>query len=167
MRWLPEYGVGFIALGNLTYTSWGGVGDQVFEALAKTGGLEPREPTPAPVLTEMRAKVTRLVNTWNDALADSVAAMNLFLDLSKDRRHRAIDQLRTDAGGGCRNDGPFVTENALRGRWKMACASGALTVSITLAPTSPARVQYLATCNARNPKIHRKPPLPQRHIRIG
>ena len=24
MRWLPEYGVGLIALGNRTYTGWGG-----------------------------------------------------------------------------------------------------------------------------------------------
>ncbi len=143
MRWLPEYGVGFVGLGNLTYTGWGGVGDQVFEALAMTGGLEPRQPTPAPVLLEMRDKVSRLINLWDDTLADSIAAMNLFLDTSKDRRHRAIDQLRTDAGGSCRNDGPFVAENALRGRWKMSCASGALGVSITLAPTNPARVQFL------------------------
>ena len=115
----------------------------MFDALAKTGGLEARQPTPAPVLVEMRDKVSRLINLWNDALADSVAAMNLFMDQSKDRRHRAIDQLRTEAGGNCRTDGPFVAENALRGRWKMSCASGALGVSITLAPTSPARVQFL------------------------
>ncbi len=143
MRWLPEYGVGFVALGNLTYTSWGGVGDQVFDALARTGGLEPRQPTPAPVLVEMRDKVSRLINGWNDGLADSVAAMNLFLDLSKGRRHQAIDRLRTEAGGGCRNDGQFEVENALRGKWRMSCASGALAVAITLAPTSPARVQFL------------------------
>lgn len=143
MRWLPEYGVGFVALGNLTYTSWGGVGDQVFEALARTGGLEPRLPTPAPVLVEMRDKVTRLINTWSDPLADSVAAMNLFLDESKDRRHKAIDKLRTEAGGGCRPEGRFETENALRGKWKLSCADGALAVSITLAPTMPARVQFL------------------------
>ena len=143
MRWLPEYGVGFVGLGNLTYTGWGGVGDQVFEALAKTGGLEPRQPTPAPVLVDLREKVTRLVNSWNDGLADSVAAMNLFLDESKDRRHRAIDKLRADAGNGCRNEGPFVVENALRGKWRMTCAGGSLGVSITLAPTTPARVQFL------------------------
>ncbi len=143
MRWLPDYGVGFIGLGNLTYTGWGAVGDQVLEALARTGGLEPRQPTPAPVLVEMREKVSRLVGGWSDALADSVAAMNLFLDESKDRRHQAIDRLRSEAGGGCRNDGRFEVENALRGRWKMTCGSGALGVSITLAPTNPARVQFL------------------------
>ncbi|HEX8362728.1 MAG TPA: serine hydrolase domain-containing protein, partial [Longimicrobium sp.] len=39
MRWLPEYGVGIVAMGNLTYTSWGGVTEQALDLLAKTGGL--------------------------------------------------------------------------------------------------------------------------------
>jgi hypothetical protein len=32
-------------------------------------------------------------------------------------------------------------ENALRGDWRLSCATGALRVHITLAPTEPARVQ--------------------------
>ena len=143
MRWLPDYGVGFIGLGNLTYTGWGGVGDKVFEALANTGGLVPRMPAPAPVLVDLQERVTRLVNTWGDALADSVAAVNLYMDESKPRRQKAIEELKRQVGGSCRNEGPFVVENALRGQWKMQCANGALGVSITLAPTTPAKVQYL------------------------
>jgi hypothetical protein len=34
-------------------------------------------------------------------------------------------------------------ENALRGRWRLRCRDGDLRVSITLAPTVPARVQFL------------------------
>jgi CubicO group peptidase (beta-lactamase class C family) len=143
MRWLPDYGVGIVGLGNLTYTGWGQVIEQAFEALSRSGGLQPRVPEPAPVLVEMREKVSRLVGRWDDRLADSVAAMNLFLDESRDRRAAAIAKLRTAAGDRCRNDGPFEVENALRGRWKIQCATGALRVSITLAPTEPARVQYL------------------------
>jgi hypothetical protein len=40
MRWLPDYGVGIIAFGNLTYTGWGSVTSDVLDRLAKTGGLE-------------------------------------------------------------------------------------------------------------------------------
>jgi hypothetical protein len=143
MRWLPEHGVGIVAMGNLTYTPWGGVFEQALETLSKTGGLTPRMPQPAPVLLERREEVSRLVARWDDALADRVAAMNLFLDESKERRRAAIDRLRTAAGGECRNEGPFVVENALRGRWRMRCATGDLRVSTTLAPTEPAKVQYL------------------------
>jgi hypothetical protein len=143
MRWLPEYGVGVVALGNLTYTSWGGPTTQALEALARTGGLVQREPQPAPVLAQRRDQVTRLVAQWSDALADSVASMNLFLDESRARRHVAIDSLRAAAGGDCRASGPMVAENALRGQWRMRCARGDLRVAITLAPTMPATVQLL------------------------
>ena len=143
MRWLPEHGVGIVALGNLTYTSWTNPADQALQILARTGALVPREPQPSPVLLARRDQVTRLVNQWNDALADSLAAMNLFLDEPKPRRRAAIERVRTAAGGSCRNEGEFVVENALRGRWRMRCATGDLRVAITLAPTEPATVQFL------------------------
>jgi CubicO group peptidase (beta-lactamase class C family) len=143
MRWLPEHGVGIVALGNLTYTGWGSVTEEALGVLARTGGLEPRAPQPSPVLRARREQVTRLVTRWNNELADSVAAMNLYLDESRDRRRAFIERLRAGVGDGCRNEGPFVAENALRGRWRMRCASGDLLVSVTLAPTEPATVQFL------------------------
>ena len=143
MRWLPEHGVGIVALGNLTYTGWTGTAEQALEILSRTGGLVPRAPQPAPVLVERQDQVSRLIARWNDALADSIAAMNLYLDESKDRRRVAIERVRAQAGDGCRNEGPFEVENALRGRWRMRCGSGDLRVSITLAPTEPAKVQFL------------------------
>lgn len=150
MRWLPEYGVGVVALGNLTYTGWGGVVTQTLEMLARTGGLVKREAQPSPVLLAMKEKATRLVaEPWQQSLADSIAAMNLFLDETGARRGAAIARLRDAAGGSCRAEGPFVVENALRGQWKMQCATGALSVGITLAPTEPARVQQFTVAPMR------------------
>ncbi|MHB1330344.1 MAG: hypothetical protein ACYC2K_19265, partial [Gemmatimonadales bacterium] len=116
---------------------------QAFDLLDKTGGLVRRVPQPAPVLLQAREQVTRLVLNWSEPLADSVAAMNLYLDEPKPRRRAAIERLRTQVGGSCRPEGPFEVENALRGRWRLRCASGDLRVSITLAPTEPAKVQQL------------------------
>ena len=93
MRWLPEYGVGFVAFGSLTYTSWGRVTSDVFDRLAKTGGLERRMPDASPALNEMRDAVSRLVVRWDDGLADRIAAGNLFLDQSKERRRAQIESL--------------------------------------------------------------------------
>ena len=143
MRWLPEHGVGIVALGNLTYTGWTPLSTQALEILARTGGLVARMPQPAPVLLERREHVSRLVARWDDALADSIAAMNLYLDEPKDRRRAAIERILRAAGPNCRNEGPFVAQNALRGRWRMRCGNGDLQVVITLAPTEPAKVQYL------------------------
>lgn len=149
MRWLPEYGVGIVALGNLTYTGWTGVLDQSFEILAKSGGLKPREPQPAPVLLATQEQVTRLIQEWKQPLADSIAAMNLFLDESSARRAAAIEKMSTAVGGNCKAAGPMWAENALRGVWRMQCANGALSVSITLAPTEPARVQQFTVVPMR------------------
>jgi CubicO group peptidase (beta-lactamase class C family) len=147
MRWLPNYGVAIIALGNLTYTGWGGVISDALAALSRTGALKPREPQPSVALTSARDAVTRLIQSWDDQLADSVAAMNLYLDEAKDRRQRAIAALVNEVGP-CRGDGPFVVENVLRGQWMMPCERGRLRVAITLAPTIPPKVQLLSVRRA-------------------
>lgn len=147
MRWLVDEGVGFIAMGNLTYTGWGGVFDQATEILAKAGALTRRQPEPSAALLAAKADVTALVMKWDDALADRIAAVNLFLDESKDRRRAQIETLRAEVGV-CRADGPFDVENALRGAWTMTCERGALRVAITLAPTIPPKVQYLSVSPA-------------------
>lgn len=143
MRWLPEHGVGIVALGNLTYTRWTPVADSALALLAGTGGMVARMPQPAPVLLQRQAQVSRLIERWDSALADSIAAMNLYLDESKDRRRAAIDRVRRQVGGECRRTGPIVAENALRGSWRLRCRDGDLRVAVTLAPAVPAGVQFM------------------------
>ena len=144
MTWLPEYGVGIVELGDLTYTGWGRVTTHAFERLAKTGGLTPRMPAPSAALTRARETVSQLILRWDDRLADSIAAENLFLDQSKDRRRAEIERLRSTAGTCSAGTGFDFVENALRGRWTMRCDKGSLEFGITLAPTMPPRVQSLA-----------------------
>ena len=143
MRWLPEYGVGLIGLGNRTYTGWTGPFNDALQILAKTGALQPRVPQPSPALVWARDAVTRLIVRWDDSLADRVAANNLFLDRSRDRRRAEIAALRSRVGE-CRPGAGFdYVENALRGEWLLPCERGALRVSITLAPIVTPRVQHL------------------------
>ena len=143
MQWLPDYGVGIIAFGNVTYTGWGGVVSDAFHLLQRSGGLQPRMPQPSPHLSEMRQDVSRLVIEWDDQLADRVAAMNLYRDRSKERRRRELESLRAKVGACQPPPGFDVVENWLRGQWTMKCERGDLRVSITLAPTMPPRVQHL------------------------
>ena len=158
MRWLPEHGVGVVALGNVTYMGWAGATERALQLLAETGGLVPRAPQPSPVLLTRQEQVSRLVASWDDALADTVAAMNLYLDESKDRRRADIQRLVSDAGGDCRPEGSMIAENALRGRWRMRCANGDLFVAITLAPTTPALVQFLGVRPLRREESLAAPP---------
>jgi CubicO group peptidase (beta-lactamase class C family) len=148
MRWLPEYGVGLIAFGNLTYTSWPRTFDGALDALTRTGGLQAREIEPSPALTSARAEVARLIVKWDDAAADRLAAVNLFLDQSKDRRHAAIEDLHAKVGACTAGSGFDRVENALRGDWTMSCERGRVHVAITLAPTNPPKVQFLSVSPA-------------------
>ncbi len=142
MTWLPDYGIGVFAMVNLTYTSGSAVANEALSLLVKESGLEPRRPTPHPALIEARDSVNRLITEWDDALADRIAADNLFLDESKERRRRALDELSAKHGA-CRPDPDFDVENALRGQWTLTCDRGAMLASITLAPTMPPTVQHL------------------------
>jgi CubicO group peptidase (beta-lactamase class C family) len=148
MTWLPDYGVGIVAFGNLTYTGWGGIATTALETLVKKGELRPRTPVPSAALTDARDKVSRLIASWDDRLADSIAAENLFLDQTKDRRRAEIERLRASVGACTAGSGFDNVENALRGSWTMNCEKGKLEVAITLAPTMPPTVQFLSVRTA-------------------
>src|SRR5207302_157302 len=48
MQWLPDYGIGIVAFGNVTYTSWTRVTTAAIEHFVKTAGRHPRQPEPSP-----------------------------------------------------------------------------------------------------------------------
>lgn len=146
MRWLPDYGVAVIAMGSLTYTSWARVVDDAIEALARTGGLVPRQPVASPALVEAQHAVSQLLVAWDDARARVIGTDNLFLDQSIDRRRASFGDLRKRHGA-CR-PGPLVPENALRGSWAMTCERGSVRLAITLSPTVPPRVQSIDATSA-------------------
>ena len=103
--------------------------------------------------------MTKLVLDWDDALARSLAADNLFLDRTMDRRRAEIAALRAQSGR-CEAASRFAyVENALRGRWILPCERGDLLVSITLAPTMPPSVQFLEVTPAPPPEEVGRPPL--------
>ena len=141
MRWLPDYGVGIIAFGNLTYTGWTGAVDRAVDALLRTGGLRPRMVEPSPALVSARDAAASLVVKWDDAVADRIAAPNLFLDRDKAHRRADMDELHARIGACTPGSGFDHVENALRGSWTMSCDRGRARVAVTLAPTLPPKVQ--------------------------
>jgi CubicO group peptidase (beta-lactamase class C family) len=150
MRWLPEYGVGLIAMSNRTYAGFGGVFNEALNALHKTGALKPRVVQPSQALLTAQADVSQLIIKWDDALANRIAADNLFLDVPAETRKTRWQSLLKDHGT-CRPATSIEPENALRGTWKMMCDRGWLEVGITLAPTMPPKVQFINIASAMPP----------------
>ena len=115
MRWLPDYGVAIVAMGNLTYTSWGRVTDEAFD------GSRGRGPAAAHAATVGGAgrgagRRERLDRRWDDEVAGRIAADNLFLDAPRAARRGQMEAIRE--GGACRADGRSTsrTRSAGRGR---------------------------------------------------
>ena len=142
MRWLPEHGVGLVAMGNVTYASFGGLFSDALAALYRTGALQPRVVQPSPALLAAQKDVSQLIIKWDDAVASRIAADNFFLDETKERRAGRIRELNIRHGV-CRFADGIDAENALRGKWRMPCERGWLDLAITLAPTNPPRVQSM------------------------
>jgi hypothetical protein len=145
MLWLPDYGVGVVVFGNVTYTPWGRVVPRALDILAGTGGLQPRMVQPSRALVMARNAVSQLIVRWDAALAQSIAADNLFRDESSARREAQLEALRKKVGSCSLDRDRFDNvENALRGQWTVQCERGRLLAAITLAPTIPPKVQFLS-----------------------
>ena len=129
-------------MGNVTYASFGELFNDALDALQRTGALQPRLVVPSPALLSTQKDVSQLVMKWDDALPAQIAADNLFLDETAERRAARIRDLNAKHGT-CQPAATIEAENALRGKWRMPCERGWVDVAITLAPTMPPRVQYL------------------------
>jgi CubicO group peptidase (beta-lactamase class C family) len=145
MTWLPEYGVGIVAVSNRTYAALRPPVNAALEALARTGALKPRIAQPSAALIEARRSIDALYGTWNDAALERIAADNLLLDRSMASRRKDFADAKTKVGA-CEISDPSVNldvENPLRGTWALACAHGRVRIAVTLAPTPVPGVQRI------------------------
>jgi len=149
MMWLPDYGVGMFAMANLTYMGPAPPMSDAYDALRKTGALQPRKLPPSHILTATRDSVVRLWNNWNESEAEALAADNFFLDTPAARRRQEIEKIKADVGQ-CGQIGEVVPENLLRGKFRIGCDRGAVEATFTLAPTMPPRLQFLRFTPAVN-----------------
>jgi CubicO group peptidase (beta-lactamase class C family) len=140
MRWLPAYGVGIVALANVTYANVHAACADALDELVRASDVQPRPAQASQALIHAREQIIRLLSDWDDALADSLFADNFFLDSDKPHWQQRLNELRL-AHGALAPEGPFEVENGLRGRWKMIGQRGWCQVFITLSPTVPPRVQ--------------------------
>ena len=137
MMWLPEYGVGILGMTNLTYSSPAPVFSKVFEAMRQTGALQSRQLPPSPALVSTQKALFDLWSEWKPAVAERIAASNLFLDQSAASRQTGLAALKNTVGR-CELSGPVRAENWLRGEFDLACERGSLVrMTFTLAPTTP------------------------------
>ena len=142
MAWLPDRDLGVIALANSTYASAVPIALQLLRHVVARADASPRRVHPAPALTAAREGATRLLQRWDDALADGLVADNFFLDQSRERWRRRVEQIG-EVHGDLTPAGEIRIDNPLRCGWTLRGERGWCTVSLTLAPTMPPRIQEI------------------------
>jgi Beta-lactamase len=142
MTWLPDYGVGIFVMANLTYTGGGAAVEEAIEALRVTGALQPRELPPSQTLLTTRDGILRVWNSGSQRELEAMAADNLFQDTPAAARIQQMEGIRERVGK-CGPAGDVKPENLLRGSFRLPCEKGVVSVSFTLAPTMPPKVQRL------------------------
>lgn len=141
-RFAPEYGIGLVAFTNLRY---GPVYQPTIDALGTIieRAKLPRRPSPgSAILTRRAAQVAQLVQSWDAALGQEIAADNFFLDYSREEWiARAGAELARI--GKVIAVGPVRPMNALRGSFTMTGERGGADVHFTLTPEREAKLQEL------------------------
>ena len=142
MCWAPAYGVGVIALANVTYANVHDACGAALDTLIDQAETQPRLPVTGPALQNAHDDLRSLLNVWDDKVADRLFADNFFLD--RDRGHWQKDLARLgEIHGKFVGDTEVKAVNWLRGERRLEGERGWCVVWATLSPTVPARVQTL------------------------
>ena len=137
----PEYGVGLMAFGNLTYTTpW--PYNKIAKLLFEKGELQRRSLPISNILKERQAQVTELIQGWDEELGATLLAENFYLDKSRD--HRMADWASIwEQAGAIDSVADITPYNQLRGDYRIYTKNGVVRVYFTLSPEHDPKVQQI------------------------
>ncbi|HLL97078.1 MAG TPA: serine hydrolase domain-containing protein [Spirosoma sp.] len=141
-RILPDYGIGVIAYGNLTYAGLGAINSVVIDTLISIGKLQPRQLPVSPILAQRKAELVMLLPNFTNAERSGIFAENFFPDQSAETRRKAVQELYVKVGP-IKHVGELVSENQLRGHFLLEGDRANIDVFFTLTPEMPALIQQL------------------------
>ncbi len=141
MRWLPDHGVGVIALGNVTYAPMKKLTRAMLGLLDDHGLVTAMPVRPAPALLEAAQRLAVLLSDWTDDVACELFSDNVALDESLARRARRAADLVAAHGALTLVEVAATTPTS--GRATMRHADGTeARIDLDLSPLVPPRVQF-------------------------
>ncbi|MDA3860539.1 MAG: serine hydrolase [Melioribacteraceae bacterium] len=137
----PEYGVGIMAFGNLTYTF--PLPEKEFRTfLFETVGLQPRQLPVSDILLQRQEQVVQLIQSWDSGMETEILAENFYLDIPRKLRIASIKDMFDKAGTIIKINAIEPT-NQLRGDIKIQAENGIVNVFFTLSPEKNPKVQEM------------------------
>ncbi len=146
MAWHPASGIGVIGLGSLRYAPMRPAVNAALRALVEADAVPRRRVRPIPAIEPAVAAVDRLVEAWDDGVADGLFAMNMDLDDPRERRRAAVEAAVAAVGGPLRPDPdwpPTSATPAHRSWWRRG-ERGWLRISVLMDPEPAPRLQSLS-----------------------
>ncbi len=146
----PEYGVGIMAFGNLTYTGPLPSG-KIEKLLFETAELKPRQLPVSNILAKRQEQVQQLIQSWDPELEKEILAENFYLDESREHRMKTFKEIYEKAGEIKKID-KIVPWNQLRGIFKVHTENGVIQVYFSLTPEKKPKVQDIYAAYESNGK---------------
>lgn len=137
-RFMPDYGIGVIFFGNLTYAPTSVVNVTILDTLVQLAKLRPRQITVSPVLLQRQKQLLQVIPDWSKGL--SIFAENFFDDYLIDNLKKESTELFMEAGK-IKSIGEMVPENQLRGFCIIYGEHKNLKLAFTLTPENPGLIQ--------------------------
>ncbi len=137
----PDYGVGIMAFGNLTYTGPLPL-DKIEKLLFETAQLSPRQLPVSDILVQRQEQVLKLIQTWDSNLEKEIVAENLYMDESREERIAHVHKIFEKAGK-IKEVDTIKPWNQLRGTFKIHAENGVIEVYFALNPEKNPTVQDL------------------------
>jgi hypothetical protein len=137
----PEFGVGLMAFGNLTYTTPWPL-QEIEKLLFEKVGLHSRELPASKILVQRQEQVAQFIQIWDAHMEAELLAENFYLDQSREHRKAQVEEVFNKAGA-IQSIDSIEAYNQLRGRFNMQAEHGIVSVFFTLSPEKNPKVQHL------------------------
>lgn len=137
----PDYNIGLMAFGNLTYTGPYPL-KKLEQVVFEKADIQNRKLPVSDIINKRKDQILELIQGWDPELEKEILAENFYLD--KDRKHRkaAIDEALEKAGD-LGEPLPFKNYNDLRGSLTIPAENGSIWLMFTLSPEAVPKVQQL------------------------
>jgi D-alanyl-D-alanine-carboxypeptidase/D-alanyl-D-alanine-endopeptidase len=139
---LPDRGAGLFAFANRTYAGPSSAVWDAALALAKAGYFKDRSVPVSAALAGAYHTVATIYRSGSVGGNEDQLAMNFLLDRDADGWKRDLAGLHAKLGD-CDTAAPITAHSAMTGEFTWNCAHGRLAGSVSLAPTSPPRIQEI------------------------
>ncbi len=141
-RVMPEYGIGIVAFGNVTYAGLGNINLEILDLIIRNAELKPRQLPVSAILEKRKAELLKVIPSWENAEKSGIFAKNFFPDNPIDHLKKQYAELWAKAGKIVAVK-EMIPQNQLRGRFILEGEKIDIEVYFTLSPENPPMIQQL------------------------